>query len=229
MKTIIVIVIIIASTVSAVLIFSSIPSEMWKDHRTEFVGVFPPDELDEKIECLSKGGIWEYTSCSFKEPEISSKAKQLQIDNIMVAVDSEELSYDEKREYIKYNYEKDGPVTTPSVNLRIKNLTKILEYGQQPKFTLIETGYANPCTSPKLEVYFIKEEIGHDLKNDELIFEHRIGIKCPYNYEFLPVLNFWSEQDFHSFPVCINEGRYLIVGDSGTERMALDEYYCNPK
>ena len=167
------------------------------------------------------------------EPESQStiqfKAKQLGIDNIMEATDSEELSYDEKREYIKFQYGEDGPAITPSLNLRIKDLTRNLEYGQLPTFTLIEAGYANQCTAPKLEVYFIKEEIGHDLENDELIFEHRLVYSCPKFDKFSPVLNYWSEQDFPLFPACVNEGRYLIVGDSGTERVALDEYYCNPK
>ena len=233
MKTINIIAIIIVSTLSAVFIFSAIPSDIWKDQRTDFIGVSPPGELDEKIDCLSKGGVWDYTRCNFEEPESQStiqfKAKQLGIDNIMEATDAKELSYDEKLEYIKFQYGEDGPSTTPSLNLRIKDLTRNLEYGQLPTFTLIETGYANPCTAPKLEVYFIKEEIGYDLENDELIFEDTIVYSCPYFDKFYPVLNFWSEKDFPSFPACVNEGRYLIVGDSGTERVALDEYYCNPK
>jgi len=69
MKTIIIIAIIIVSTLSAVFIFSAIPSDMWKDQRTDFTGVSPPGELDEKIDCLSKGGVWDYTSCNFEEPE----------------------------------------------------------------------------------------------------------------------------------------------------------------
>lgn len=69
MKTIIIIAIIIVSTLSAVFIFSAIPSDIWKDQRTDFTGVSPPEELDEKIDCLSKGGVWDYTSCNFEEPE----------------------------------------------------------------------------------------------------------------------------------------------------------------
>ena len=68
MKTIIIIAIIIVGTLSAVFIFSTIPSDIWTDQRTDFTGVSPPGELDEKIDCLSKGGVWDYTSCNFEEP-----------------------------------------------------------------------------------------------------------------------------------------------------------------
>jgi hypothetical protein len=58
--------IVIVGVVSALVIFASMPSDTWRDHRTEFVGVASPDELNEKIDCLSKGGVWDYTSCNFK-------------------------------------------------------------------------------------------------------------------------------------------------------------------
>lgn len=56
--------IVLAGVIGAVIIFSSISSDTWSDHRTEFTGVAPPDEIDEKMDCLSRGGTWEYTSCS---------------------------------------------------------------------------------------------------------------------------------------------------------------------
>ena len=60
--------IVIVGIVSAVSIFSSMPADTWKDHRTESAGVASPDEIDEKMDCLSKGGTWDYASCKF-EPE----------------------------------------------------------------------------------------------------------------------------------------------------------------
>lgn len=57
--------IVIVGAFFTVFMFSSMPSDTWKDQRTEFVGVASPDELDEKIDCLSKGGVWDYTSCDF--------------------------------------------------------------------------------------------------------------------------------------------------------------------
>lgn len=48
--------IIIVGVISTIVIFSSIPADTWKDQRTEFTGVAPPDEIDEKMDCLSRGG-----------------------------------------------------------------------------------------------------------------------------------------------------------------------------
>ena len=59
--------IIIAGSVFAVIMFSSMPAETWQDHRAEFVGVTSPDELDERIDCLSKGGVWDYVTCDFDD------------------------------------------------------------------------------------------------------------------------------------------------------------------
>jgi len=48
-------------------IFASMPPDTWKDHRTGFTGVAPPDEIDEKIDCLSRGGVWEHASCTIRD------------------------------------------------------------------------------------------------------------------------------------------------------------------
>ena len=163
---------------------------------------------------------------SESEPEIMKKARDLGINNIMKAVDSEELSFDEKKEYIQIKYEEDGPVTTPSLNIRIKDFTRNLEYGERPTFTVIETGYAIPCTHPTLEVYYLKQETGNEHTPDDLVYRDRIMYSCPFFDSFYPVLKVWDETDFEPFPVCEREGRYLVVGDSGYERMPLEEYYC---
>lgn len=160
------------------------------------------------------------------EPDVMKKTKVLGIDNIMEAVDSEKLIYDEKLEYIKIRYE-ESPNNIPSMNIRIKDLTRNLEHGERPTFTLIETGYAIPCTHPNLEVYLLKQESGNDHTLDDLVYEDKIVYPCPFYDSFYPVLKFWDETDFKPFPKCEKEGRYLIVGDSGYEYMALEEYYCN--
>lgn len=59
--------IIVTVVIAAVAIFASIPTDTWKDKRTEFTGVAPPDENNQKIDCLSKGGIWDGTSCNYEE------------------------------------------------------------------------------------------------------------------------------------------------------------------
>jgi hypothetical protein len=58
--------IIVAGVIGAVIIFSSISSDTWKDWRTDNVGVTRPDELNEQINCLSNGGVWKNTSCNFE-------------------------------------------------------------------------------------------------------------------------------------------------------------------
>lgn len=157
---------------------------------------------------------------------IMKKAQSLGIDNIMEAVDSKELRFEEKRQYIKIRYE-ESPNLIPSLNIRIKDFSRNLEYGEAPTFTVIETGYAYACTSPKLEVYLLKQEIGNDHTSDDLIYEYQIVYPCPEPDSYSPILKFWDEKDFRLFPICEKEGRYLIVGDSGFERGALEEYYCN--
>ncbi len=64
MKPVIVIGIIIVGIIGIVAIFTSLPADTWQDKRTDFVGVAPPDENKEKIDCLSNGGSWEFTSCT---------------------------------------------------------------------------------------------------------------------------------------------------------------------
>jgi len=159
------------------------------------------------------------------ESKIMKKAEELGITNIMKAVDSQELSYDEKKDYIKIRYE-ESPNKIPSLNIRIKDFTRNLEYGERPTFTVIETGYAIPCTHPTLEVYYLKQETGNEYTPDDLVYKDRIMYSCPFFDSFYPVLKFWDETDFEPFPVCEREGRYLVVGDSGYERMPLEEYYC---
>ena len=67
MKIAIIIGVIVAGIIGSIVIFSSISQDMWKDHRTEFTGVAPPSEIDEKIDCLSKGGLWTGNSCSVED------------------------------------------------------------------------------------------------------------------------------------------------------------------
>jgi len=121
--------------------------------------------------------------------------------------------------------------TTPAtwINIRMENLTRYVELGSSPTFRVVESGWGNGCTSPTLEVYHMKQEIGNDHTIDDLIYKHRIVYPCPYYEPIYPppdVLRIWDESDFPGFPICEQQGRYLIVGDSGYERHALEEYYC---
>ncbi|PJB99158.1 MAG: calcium-binding protein, partial [Nitrosopumilales archaeon CG_4_9_14_0_8_um_filter_34_10] len=58
MKTIIIIGIIIVGFFGAVAVFASISPSTWQDNRTTFQGDTKLDENKEKINCLSKGGLW---------------------------------------------------------------------------------------------------------------------------------------------------------------------------
>ncbi len=74
MKSIIVIGIVIAGIIGGIIggiaVLASVPSDTWTDKRTEFTGVAPPDENDDRIDCLSRGGIWDVTSCSIAPDQI---------------------------------------------------------------------------------------------------------------------------------------------------------------
>lgn len=56
--------IVIIGIIGSIVIFSSMPSDTWKDWRTGFTGVSHPDELEEQIDCMSKNGIWKNNSCT---------------------------------------------------------------------------------------------------------------------------------------------------------------------
>ncbi len=121
--------------------------------------------------------------------------------------------------------------TTPPtwINIQMENLTRYVELGSSPTFRIIESGWGNGCTSPTLEVYHMKQEFDTDPPVDDLIYKHRIVYSCPYYEPIYPpqdVLRIWDESDFPNFPICEEEGKYLIIGDSGYERLALYYYYC---
>jgi len=65
MKAMTIIGIVIVGIVGAIAVFASMPSDTWKDHRTDFAGVASSDELNEQVNCLSAGGVWNYASCKF--------------------------------------------------------------------------------------------------------------------------------------------------------------------
>ena len=64
MKNIYYIGIVIAGVIGAVTVFASISPSTWQDTRTTYQGDTRPDEVSEKIDCLSKGGLWTGNSCS---------------------------------------------------------------------------------------------------------------------------------------------------------------------
>lgn len=66
MKPVIILAVIIVGIIGSIAVFASISPDTWQDQRTDFTGVAPPDEIDEKIDCLSNGGTWDYTSCEFE-------------------------------------------------------------------------------------------------------------------------------------------------------------------
>ncbi|MGY5150881.1 MAG: thermonuclease family protein [Candidatus Nitrosopumilus sp. bin_6a] len=72
MKTLVIVGILIAGLIGTVAIFASMPSETWQDNRTGFTGVPLPDENKEKIDCLSRGGLWD-GGCSIEMRNVSNQ------------------------------------------------------------------------------------------------------------------------------------------------------------
>ncbi|MBS3925085.1 MAG: thermonuclease family protein [Nitrosarchaeum sp.] len=73
MKSLIIIAIIVVGVIGAVAVFAAISPTTWQDNRPTFQGDTRPDENKEKIDCLSKGGLWTGNSCSipdFAEPTV---------------------------------------------------------------------------------------------------------------------------------------------------------------
>ncbi|MFQ5440147.1 MAG: hypothetical protein ACE5DL_01650 [Nitrosopumilaceae archaeon] len=145
------------------------------------------------------------------------------------------ISWESQNEDYEFIIGKDQPVSKSEskyeswINIKLEDLTRNVELGSLPTFKVVESGWGNGCTSPILEVYYMKQKIGNDHTSDDLIYEHQIVYSCPeYDPVFPPnpVQRIWNESDFSGFPICEQQGRYLIVGDSGYERHALEEYYC---
>ena len=72
MKSIIIIGIVLAGIIGGIAIFASIDSETWQDKRVGTIGVASPDEIDEKINCMSKSGVWDGASCNAKPVELEN-------------------------------------------------------------------------------------------------------------------------------------------------------------
>jgi micrococcal nuclease len=73
MKSIVIIGIVITGVIGTVAVFASISPSTWQDNRTTFQGDTKPDEMSEKNDCLSKGGLWTGNSCSvpdFDAPKV---------------------------------------------------------------------------------------------------------------------------------------------------------------
>lgn len=64
MKSIIIIGIVIAGIIGAIAVFASISPSTWQDNRTTYQGDTKPDEMSQKIDCLSNGGLLTGNSCS---------------------------------------------------------------------------------------------------------------------------------------------------------------------
>jgi len=72
MKVSVIIGIVIVGVIGIITVFASMPSETWQDNRTGFTGVPLPDENKEKIDCLSRGGLWD-NGCSMERRNVSSE------------------------------------------------------------------------------------------------------------------------------------------------------------
>lgn len=72
MKLVIILGIIVVGIISTVLIFESVPSDTWKDKRAGFPGLSSSDENIDKIDCLSRGGLWN-NGCSIEIPDLEDE------------------------------------------------------------------------------------------------------------------------------------------------------------
>jgi len=72
MKVSLIIGIMIVGVIGIIAVFASMPSDTWQDNRTGFIGVPLPDENKEKIDCLSRGGLWN-NGCSMEKRNVSSE------------------------------------------------------------------------------------------------------------------------------------------------------------
>lgn len=72
MRVSLIIGIMIVGVIGIIAVFASMPSETWHDNRTGFTGVSLPDGNKEKIDCLSRGGLWD-DGCSMEKRNVSSE------------------------------------------------------------------------------------------------------------------------------------------------------------
>ncbi|MCE2506963.1 MAG: thermonuclease family protein [Nitrosopumilaceae archaeon] len=72
MRTLVIVGILIVGIIGTIAVFASMPSETWKNNRAGFTGVPLPDENKEKIDCLSRGGLWN-NGCSIERRNVSNQ------------------------------------------------------------------------------------------------------------------------------------------------------------
>jgi hypothetical protein len=152
-----------------------------------------------------------------------------------VTDDAIKIIWESQNEDYEFIIGKDKPASKTEskyeswINIRLEELTRTVELGSSPTFRVVESGWGNGCTSPILEVYHMKQETGNEHTIDDLVYKHQIVYSCPEDDPVFPpepVQRIWDESDFAEFPTCEKQGRFLIIGDSGYERLALDDYYC---
>jgi len=80
MKLFLVTGIVITGVIGAVVFFLSFPLSTWQDPRTTDLGVESPHEISEKIDCLSNGGTWGFTSCSTEKRNQENKFASCTVD-----------------------------------------------------------------------------------------------------------------------------------------------------
>ena len=178
MRTILIIGTIIAVIVSAITIFASIPSETWQDNRTGFTGVSLPDENKEKIDCLSRVGLWD-NGCS--QPDLSKEESPSHGGPLIPYYDSEP----EPMEIMP-----EPPASEPNSEIKTKlnNAKKLLEtayyknvnlgplkitdvilgFGIDNEIIIIDVKYRYSTSS---EIDIVKKKI-HDIVGDEIQIEY---------------------------------------------------------
>jgi hypothetical protein len=164
----------------------------------------------------------------FLSTQIESKFDKLGIKNIIQAIDSDELSYDEKLEYIKLHYEK-NPAQIPNVELLITEMKEEYDVGEQVAFTLIEYGYAEPCSSPKLSVYRIEGfSFTYQFSEHMPIIEKQIVQSCSNSSNYVPILNYYVQKDFENFLTCEERDFFILVGENMYfSPKVLTKYVCD--
>ncbi len=158
----------------------------------------------------------------FHEPHLEIKINHI----LDYLINSDNLNDEERLEYIELLNELQN---FSNLELFVKIKNEFVQ-GETISFTLIESGYSNPCTSPKISIYQVK---GHPqvyaLSQDIPLYEYQHPYSCDEfeGVEFSSILNYYTDDDFPNLPRCIDLGEHWIVGPiNSTHVKILANYSC---
>ena len=140
---------------------------------------------------------------------------------VRVAIDSDELTHDEKLQAIEIQY-KDESTGKPNTE-NVMTGKREFEAEEPITFTWKQFGWGIPC--PRMA---IQDELQIDQYSREVVYQEQIVYPCPFFKENTAFLFTFTEENFPDYPPCSITGEHIIsVRNQFGDWFPLHEYWCN--